>query len=208
MAIQVFFIAFAISLLGSIPPGTINITAMKMGILGQTRPAYFLILGATIVEFFYAFLVLKFQQFINRNIELASHFTLVTGLVLCILGIYSLRSHSTSETVKLQGVERRSNGFVKGVALGFLNPLAIPFWLTVTVYLETNGWIQAEGVSFWTYLIGIFFGSIVTLVLAIRLGNRFTAISDNQLLVHVLPGVVFLSLGGYNLYQWIFSLGH
>ncbi len=202
MALQVFFIAFIISLLGSIPPGTINITAMKMGILGMTRAAYFLILGATIVEFFYASLVLKFQQFLSRNIEFTHHFTLVTGIVLCILGILSIRSHSTSETIALKSAERGRNGFAKGIVLGFLNPLSIPFWLAVTAYLQSHGWISVEGWSFWTYLVGIFLGSIVTLILAIRLGNRFTAISDNQLLVHVLPGVTFLSLGAYNLYLW------
>ena len=203
MTTQVFLVAFIVSFFGSIPPGTINITVMQMGVQGKLRAAYFLVLGATLVEFVYALLVVRFQLFMSNNLTFTHHFTLITGVVLCALGVYSLMSTSNSSSVKVDASTQRRNGFIKGVILGVLNPLAIPFWLAVTAYLEQEQWITLLGASFWLYLIGIFLGSVAVLFLAIRLGNRFTKISDNRLLVHVLPGLTFISLGFYNLYQWV-----
>lgn len=203
MIIQAFLVAFIVSFLGSIPPGTINITVMQMGLLGKLREAYFLVLGATIVEFFYAMLVVRFQIFLNENVTFTHHFTLITSIVLTLLGIYSLLTRSYSKSVKVKSDSKGRTGFAKGLALGFLNPLAIPFWLAVTAYLQQSGWVSLEGASFWSYLLGIFAGSVLVLYLAIRLGNKFTRISDNYMLVHVLPGVAFLSLGIYYFYQWL-----
>lgn len=203
MIIQTFLVAFIVSFFGSIPPGTINITVMQMGIRGKLRAAYFLVIGACLVEFLYAILVVRFQIFLSENVTFTHHFTLITAIVLTILGIYSLVTETDSKSIKIKSDSKGRTGFAKGLALGFLNPLAIPFWLAVTAYLQQEGWVLLKGSSFWTYLLGIFLGSVILLFLAIGLGNRFTRISDNRLLVHVLPGIAFLSLGVYYLYQWI-----
>lgn len=206
MTLQVFVVAFIVSFFGSIPPGTINITVMQMGIQAKLRAAYFLVIGATLVEFIYAMLVVRFQIFLNDNITFTHHFTLITAIVLITLGMYSLRSKRSSGAIKAPQEIRGRSGFLKGIILGFLNPLAIPFWLAVTAYLQQHAWIDLTGFGFWAYLSGIFLGSIVVLFLAVRLGNQFTRISDNRWLVQVLPGLVFISLGAYNLFQWASAL--
>lgn len=202
MTLQVFVVAFVVSFFGSIPPGTINITVMQMGVQGKLRAAYFLVIGACIIEFIYATLVVRFQIFLNDNITFTHHFTLITALVLTALGLYSIFSKSSSSSIKVNTGAKGRTGFLKGIILGFLNPLAIPFWLAVTAYLQQGGWIELSGFRFWSYLLGIFFGSVIVLFLAVKLGNRFTRISDNRWLVHVFPGLTFLSLGVYNFYQW------
>lgn len=202
MTLQVFIVAFIVSFFGSIPPGTINITVMQMGVQGKLRAAYFLVIGACIVEFFYAMLVVRFQIFLNENITFTHHFTLITGVVLTALGLYSIFSKSSSSSIKVNTGVKGRTGFLKGIILGFLNPLAIPFWLAVTAYLQQGGWIELSDFRFWAYLIGIFLGSVIVLILAVRLGNRFTRISDNRWLAHMLPGLAFISLGLYNFYQW------
>ena len=202
MTLQVFVVAFIVSFFGSIPPGTINITVMQMGVQGKLRAAYFLVTGACMVEFLYAWLVVRFQLFLNENLTFTHHFTLITGLVLTALGLYSLFSKSSSSSIKINTGAKGRTGFLKGVILGFLNPLAIPFWLAVTAYLQQNGWIELSDAGLWSYLSGIFLGSVIVLFLAVRLGNQFTRISDNRWLVHYLPGLAFLALGLYNFYQW------
>ncbi len=202
MTLQVFVVAFIVSFFGSIPPGTINITVMQMGVQGKLRAAYFLVIGACIVELFYALLVVRFQIFLSNNLTFTHQFTLITALVLSGLGLYSIFSKSSSSSVKVSSESKGRTGFLKGIILGFLNPLAIPFWLAVTAYLQQSEWIELSGFRFWSYLLGIFLGSVIVLFLAVRLGNRFTRISDNRWLVHILPGLAFLTLGAYNFYQW------
>lgn len=202
MIYQTFIVAFLVSLFGSVPPGSINVTAMQMGILGKLRAAYFLILGATIIEICYALVVVNFQIFLQENLELTHHFKLVTATVLTFLGLYSLLNYRKKE-MPVQKELKGRNGFMKGLLLGLFNPLAIPFWLAVTAYLQNNQWILLYGAGFWLYLGGIFLGSLVTLLLAVRLGSKFKAISNNRLLVGVIPGVTFLLLAAYNLYEWI-----
>ena len=205
MKLQVFLVAFFVSLVGSIPPGTINITAMQMSMKGKIRAAYFLALGATGIELIYATGVVRFQIFLNNNIDFTHHFLLVTGLVMMVLGIQSLLSRTSSSSIKVNTQVRGRSGFLKGLILGLLNPLAIPFWLAVTTYLQANAWITLGGIHSSLYLIGLTAGSLVTLFIVVRLGSNFQKISDKPWLVHILPGITFLSLGCYNLWQWAFN---
>jgi threonine/homoserine/homoserine lactone efflux protein len=94
-------------------------------------------------------------------------------------------------------------GFVKGVILGVLNPLAMPFWLGVTTYLQFNGLINLMGLNYWSYILGVFLGEFTLLFIIVKVGARFTSVADNRMIVNIIPGVAFLFLALVNFGQWI-----
>lgn len=199
MLIQVFLISFGISLLGTIPPATINITAMQLSLTKRAKSAYFLSLGAVLLDTFYAALAVRIQIYLSEQIEFANYFYLIAALVLVVLGVISIRAKVAKVEVS---TENEKVGFVKGVILGALNPLAMPFWLGVTTYLQLNGLIDLKGINYGAYIVGVGLGEFAMLAIIIRVGARFTRVAENRMIVNVIPGVIFVFLGVVNFVQW------
>ena len=204
MSLQVLIVAFVVSYLGSIPPGTINITSMQLSVQGLKRLAFFFALAASLTEFVYAGITVKFQIFLSQRTGFTENFTLITAVAMIVLGVINLFSKTDTEKLMSRTAQIKGrNGFKKGVILGLLNPLTIPFWLTVTAYLQANQWISLKEYHFWIYISGLTVGTFLLLLTVNRLGSKFTNIANNQCLVHKVPGIAFLGLGLYNIYQWV-----
>ena len=204
MIIQVFVLAFIISYLGSIPPGIVNVSVMQMGIQNHKRAAVFFSLSASLVEFLYAGLTVKFQIFLKHSTQLEDHFQIITAIALVGVGILSLLSKAKSADVHGEEITKGRVGFRRGIILGFLNPMTIPFWLMVTAYIQNHDVVPLEGSAYWLYIGGISSGTFCLLMSVLWLGNKFVNISDNQLLVHKCPGILLIGLGVYTLVKWLF----
>lgn len=206
MIMQVLFIAFLVSYAGSIPPGTINVTTMQLSIQGKSRSAFFFALGASVTEFVYAGATVKFQIFLSERPLITDHFQIITALAMIILGMVNLTAKGGSKQFLVTAVKGR-DGFKRGIILGVLNPLTIPFWLAVTAYLQSNNWIALDGILFWNYIIGISVGTFALLVTVNAIGSKFEQLASNTFLVYKTPGIIFLCLGFYNLIKWLGALG-
>lgn len=202
MLYQVLIISFAVSYLGSIPPGTINVTTMQMTILGHKRGALFFALAASLTEFVYAGFTVRFQIFLSEKPVITENFQIITAVAMLVLAVVNLRAKTDSSGVYAKGELKGRNGFKQGFVLGILNPLTVPFWLAVTAYLQSNNWVSLSGNLFWIYLVGISTGTFALLMTVRSVGARFRQVADNNFLVHKVPGIVFLLLGLYNLVKW------
>lgn len=197
--LQVFLVAFVVSYIGSIPPGLINISVMQMSIQGHRAAALMLGLGAIMIEFLYAAIAITFLQLFQNNDTIYLVLQIVTAFGLIGLGISNYLSNTTSKSVGTMRRFRKRAAFTKGLLLGLLNPLTIPFWLGVTTYLLSTNWISLDGHFFWTYLAGLAVGTYILLITVDILGSKFQKISDNKFVVHKLPGILFTSMGLYYL---------
>lgn len=201
--IQTFIVSFIVSFLGSIPPGTINITTMQYSVQGHQRAALFFLLAASLTEFVYAGITVRFQLFLSESEILMDHFLIISAVAMIAIGVANLLTHTSSKKISQKIHIRGRNAFLKGVTVAILNPLTIPFWLAVTAYLQQRAWITLEGSHFWVYITGITLGTLALLYLVKVLGARYTQIADNHFLVHVIPGLTFIALGLINLYDWL-----
>ncbi|GAB4233302.1 MAG: hypothetical protein Tsb0034_06480 [Ekhidna sp.] len=203
MILQTFIIAFVVSYVGSIPPGTINVSVMQLSMLKKHRAAIFFALAGSLVEFLYAGLTVQFHLYLNTHPTISGYFQVITSVALIGLGVANIFSKSTSQSIKVDTRLTGRHGFVRGLILGFLNPMTIPFWLAITTYLENDGWITVQGLGFWTYLFALSSGTFCLLLTVDALGKRFTKIADNQFIVHKVPGIILVGLGGYYLLKLI-----
>ena len=203
MILQTLVIAFAISYVGSIPPGTVNVSVMQLSILKKHRAAVFFSLAACLVEFIYAGITVQFHLFLNSHPEIAFYFQVVTAIALIGLSISNLFSKSTSSSIKVDTKVTGRHGFLRGLILGFLNPMTIPFWLAITTYLENDGLVEVTGLGFWVYLIGLSSGTFILLLTVDGLGKRFSRVADNSFVVHKVPGFILLALGVYYLFKLV-----
>lgn len=197
MILQTLIVAFVVSYIGSIPPGTINVSVMQLAILNKRRAAVFFAFAASSVEFIYAGITVQFHIFLNNNEVIADYFRIITSIALIGLGLSNIFSKSTSSSVKVDTKLTGRHGFARGVLLGVLNPMTIPFWLAITTYLENDQWVNVDGYGFWMYLIGLSTGTFCLLLTVNALGKRFTRIADNPFIVHKVPGFLLFGLGVY-----------
>ncbi|MEQ9007684.1 MAG: LysE family transporter, partial [Ekhidna sp.] len=179
------------------PPGTINVSVMQLAMLNKRRAAVFFALAASAVEFLYAGITVQFHIFLNNNQTVSSYFQIITAVALIGLGLWNIFSTSTSSSVKVDTKLTGRHGFARGIILGLLNPMTIPFWLAITTYLENDDWINVDEYGFWIYLMGLSTGTFCLLLTVNASGKRFIKIADNPFLVHKVPGFLLLGLGVY-----------
>ena len=200
MMLQTFFIAFGFSFVGSIPPGTINLTVLQLGLERKTNTALKFALAASIIEYPYAWIAVKFATLILANPSIVKNMQLLAGIVMLVLGAANLYSSMRSNPL----AARFSNsGFRKGLVLGILNPLAIPFWIAMTAYLKTQQWIDLSTTArLHVYLLGVFSGAFVILVIMAYLAKRVADLFTHSNILKKIPGITLLVLGAYSLFQW------
>lgn len=191
-----FGVGLFFSFLGSIPPGTLNLSALQYGLLGKGRAALLFALACGLVEYGYAYIAVRFQLYLQKHTAFMEYFPYIAGAVMLLYGVYNLLQKQKPLNLKLHGEGRQ--GFKKGVILSVLNPLALPFWLAVTSYLQAEAILQISHVTdIAIYVAGISTGTFLLLYLVARLAGRFSHWLQNPVLVYRLPGVIFILLGLY-----------
>lgn len=200
--LQNFLVAFIFSFLGSIPPGTLNLTAIQLGLDNKMKIAWRFAFAAALIEYPYAWLAVVFQNLISSSSITLDNFKLISALVMLVLGILNIWSVQKPSrlTQKIQ-----ESGFRRGLVLGIFNPLALPFWIAVTTYLSIRGWIVITGdLHLHSYLFGIVTGALSFLILAAYAARKMTSFLGAQSKVKFVPGVLLLMLGLYALIEYLF----
>ena len=201
--LQTFLMAFIFSFLGSVPPGTLNLTVLRLGLEHKMDVAWRFALAAALVEYPYAWLALLFEDWITSSPAIINNFKLISAIVMITLGVLTIRA--ASKPVKAAETVRES-GFRKGLLLSILNPLALPFWIGITAYLKSQGWINLSGATeVHSYLLGICLGALALLISVAYLAQKAAKIFSAQ--AKFVPGIVLLMLGVYALVQYVVSFG-
>jgi threonine/homoserine/homoserine lactone efflux protein len=195
MIFLVFFIGLVFSFVGSIPPGTLNISVLQMGMEYKIKPALRFALAVSIVEYPYAWIAVEFEDWVTSTPAIVDNFQLITAIVMTVIGVFSIWSARKPTEFSVRFNE---SGFWRGLVLSILNPMAIPFWVGITAYLKAQGWINLS--TTWllhSYVLGTSVGVMILLTIYAFLARRLAShIKDNHL-VKLFPGLILLLLGGY-----------
>ncbi len=204
MVLQTFIWGVVFSFLGSVPPGTLNLSVLQLGITGRRRTALRFALAVAIIEYPYTWIAIQFEYYITRSPVVVENFQLLTAVVMTLLGVFNLASvnKATRFSEKFE-----ASGFRRGLLLSLLNPLAIPYWIGVTAYLRSQGWIEL-GTLFrlHSYILGASVGALVLLLLLALLGHRIGPGLHQHPLVKRVPGFILLALGLYAFYKYSVTL--
>lgn len=193
MLLQVFIIGFLFSFVGSIPPGTLNIMVLQLGLENKVKAALRFALAVAIIEYPYAWIAVEFEHLITSSPLVLNNFQLLGATVMTTLGIFSLWSarKPSSFSVKLQ-----ESGFRRGLILSILNPQAIPFWIGLTAYLKMEGWIDLS--TNWrlhSYILGTAVGAMALLSLLAVMSYRMVRLMQHNRIIKMIPGGILLVLG-------------
>jgi threonine/homoserine/homoserine lactone efflux protein len=200
--LQNFILAFVFSFTGSIPPGTINLTILQVGLERKLNIALRFALAAALMEYPYAWLAVTFESYITSSPVIVDNFKLIGSIVMLVMGALNLLSarKPTAFLNKLQG-----SGFRRGIVLGILNPMAIPYWIAMTAYMRLQGWIEfSNAYHLHAYLLGVSMGAFIILLLIAHLAQRMITAYKPGSFVKFIPGAVLVILGLYTFIQYLF----
>jgi threonine/homoserine/homoserine lactone efflux protein len=156
-------------------------------------------LAVALIEYPYAWIAVEFESWITSSPAIQENFKLLAATVMIILGVLGIwtAQKPTMVTVKMQ-----ESGFVRGLVLSILNPQAIPWWIGVTAYLKSEGWIVLDTpMLLHSYVLGTAIGALLLLTLLALLADRLSHIVTHNKLLAMAPGVVLLLLGILTLFN-------
>lgn len=193
MLIQVFIVGVVFSFVGSIPPGTLNILVLQLGLEDKVKIAMRFALAVAIIEYPYAWIAVVFENLITSSPVITQNFQLIGALVMTAIGafmIWSARKPSEFSS-KFQ-----QSGFRRGLILSILNPQAIPFWIAVTAYLKAEKWIVLDSQArIHSYVFGTAVGVMILLTILAYGARKISFTFQSSKLVRMVPGIILLVLG-------------
>jgi len=197
-----FLIGFAFSFIGSIPPGTINLTIVQLGLEKKINIAWRFAIAASIMEYPYAWVAVEFAEMITSSPLLVENMQLITAIVMTLLGVITIWSSNRPTKISTKLSE---SGYMRGIILSILNPLAIPFWVGATAYLVSLDWIElSTPVRLHSYLIAICLGTFVILILLAYLAKKVVSRFQQNSWINRIPGIALMILGVYAFLEYLF----
>ena len=197
-----FFIGFVLSFIGSIPFGMINVTVADMAIKRGLKAGIWLGFGAAVVEFFQAFIAIKFTHLFVENPAIDFYFNVIALLVFFGLAAFYLFFQKPKETIQIKTDERKIKPFWKGMLISSMNVLVFPYWIFYGTYLNGIGWLKLEIAFVLTLCLGIFFGGLFTFSLFAKMGTliikRGPALMNS---INIFIGLIFLGFGFFQIWK-------
>jgi threonine/homoserine/homoserine lactone efflux protein len=200
-ALLTFSVAFFFSFIGSIPPGTVNLQMIQLGLERRMDIAWRFAIAAAIMEYPYAWLAIEFQNLITTSAFITDNFKLLAAIVMIVLGVFNLWS---AQKPSAFAKKFNASGFRRGLVLSILNPMLLPFWIGMTAYLKSVNWIRLSSTAqVQSYLLGVTLGSLCILILLAYLAKKLVSEFSTHPFLKKIPGVTMLVLGFYALIKYL-----
>lgn len=201
--IRVFIAGLLISFLGTLPLGTLNITAFNIAATQNVSDAVWFALAVVLVEL----LVVRITLISTIRIDFKNRFFLyilpmaaAMLLYMAVSGFVTLGDHQAS-AVGSHILPVIKSSVLLGLLLSVLNPMHVPFWMgwnTILIHRKTLN--NRRGIySF--YITGIGLGSISGLMIFIFAGRLiFQNYQQYSSILSVITASLYLGFSLYLLY--------
>lgn len=195
-----FVVSLVLSFLGSLPMGLITLTIAQRTIEKGRNAGMLLALGATVMEFVYTYIALISLDFFTNNTHLGDYIKIFATIIFLLLGIYFLFKKSKTNLKPSKRYDYFD--FFRGIVIGAMNLLILPFWIFIAIWLESNEMFFEEGSDIFIFSLGSAIGALMAFVGYILLSEYILNKTDliNRYANKAI-GVLFLGLGIFQLGQ-------
>lgn len=198
-------LGFALSFIGSMPLGMINVTVADTAMRKGYVAALWVALGAALIELVQAFVAIKLAAVLTGNSTVGFWFNAVATAIFLLLTCYYFFIAKPLNP-QINRMEQGSNlaGFSRGLFVSSLNVMVFPYWIIYGTYLKANGWLLTDTFNLFLFCLGVMGGTFILLLLYARLGAQvlkrslYFAKRANAVL-----GGIFLLLTIYQGGKWI-----
>lgn len=197
-------IGFALSFIGSIPVGMINMTVADTAIKHGLKAGLWMGLGAASVEFFQSFIAIKFTYFFSKNPSFDFYFNVVALIIFLTLAVYYLFVLKPAPPQQTTPSKQMMDPFFKGILVSSMNVLAFPYWIFYGAYLSSNGWLIIDNNSLFFLCLGVLLGAFGVFFLFAKMGTWIIN-RGPQLIQYVNRsiGFIFIAFSCFQLWKLI-----
>ena len=200
---KVLFWGMLISFLGCLPLGSLNVTAMQIGISEGVKDALYFSLGALLVEMIYVRISLVGIEWIRKResmLKAMEWFTLGIVLALAIGSfIAAAKGGAHNKNVVLNNDMHR---FLLGMLMSAINPMVIPFWFGWSTVLFNKKILIPNNTYYNYYIIGIGSGTFLGNCIFIFGGQWIVSkIANSQQYMNWFLGGIFTLTAFIQLYK-------
>jgi len=201
--VRILFWGMIISFLGTLPLGTVNVTATNIAVHDGLNAGFIFSYGCVIIETICLCIVLAAMDWVSKRQKIFRLFEWLTTILILVMAAASF----------IAAYEMRSFGdniftsyhlspFLLGIVLSSLNPLHIPFWIGWTTVLINKKVITPGKKSYIFYTAGITIGTLAGFALFIYGGNYIVVqAGNNQQLINWVVGIILLITALVQLYK-------
>jgi len=194
---KIFFAAFGVSFLGSLPLGTITTTSLQLTVSGKITSAVLFTLATVFVEMAVVLLLLKkfkmgnFSDKIEKSIY---PFAILFILFLAVKAFFD----DPSGSYGVQAIEGLNSAFLLGIVIGILNPLQIPYWLAWNNFFLKKRLVNESLAAVSTYIFAIGLASFLAVGVYIIGGTYITKYYEEyNYILNIIFGIIYLALASY-----------
>ncbi len=153
-------------------------------------------LGATIPEFFYTYIGLKFLHFFISSLLLSHWIKVISIGIFLALGVFHLSRKRKKLVLKSKIHDKLYyHDFLHGTVIGFMNMLIIPYWVLIGTMLESSKMHLSYPLQILWFSVGAAIGALLVFLiytwLAKFLNSRIQAIARY---VDRAVGILFFAL--------------
>jgi threonine/homoserine/homoserine lactone efflux protein len=202
--LRIFCLGLFISLLGSLPLGSLNVAAFQIYFREGLLNAVYFSVGVALVEVLYVRISLVAMKWVMKNkkwFRMLEWFTIVLFL---FLAVYTFVSNAKAAEDGATPAYLKSNlhRFLLGVFLCAINPVQIPFWFLWSTYLVSNKKLESRRDHYNFYCIGIGIGTLLGEAIYMYGGEWLVkSVGANQQQINYFVAGVFLVTALIQLYR-------
>jgi threonine/homoserine/homoserine lactone efflux protein len=179
------FLGFASAFVGILPPGLINMTAVKVNLKDGRKTALWFIFGAIIIVLFQAYIAIFFARIINARPDLLLLLREIGLGLFLVLSVYFLafakKPKIKKASIKNSNIRQR---FFLGMLLSALNFFPIPYYVFVSITLLSYSLFSFHTIWVLFFVAGVVLGSSFVFYLYIIFFQKIES-KAHSLLKHI-----------------------
>jgi threonine/homoserine/homoserine lactone efflux protein len=193
-ALLIFLLISALSFVGSLQPGPVNMTVLRITSDHGRRDGFLAALGGCLPEIPYSIAAIFLSDLLLKLTFLEEILGYFVGAVLIFLGVITIMKRSN----EIRPGHEYRNPFMNGFIMGILNPQLITYWLVIYLWLQTSDLFETGHlISKTAFVLGTFSGALMLMWLVMQLTSNQNAqrFLNNRVRRDLIIGSVFVVLG-------------
>lgn len=201
--IKISFLGLLISFLGTLPFGTLNITAFHISAVQSIGEAMLFAFAVVAIELLVVRITLIGTNKIDFKSKWGVYVLPIAVVLLMYLSISSFISSGNHQefTANSNVFPMIKSSIILGLLLSVLNPIHIPFWMGWNSVLKERRILDNKPGMYSSYIVGIGLGSIAGLMIFIFTGKYiFQNYQQYNYVIAFIMGCLYLGFSFYLLY--------
>ena len=201
--LKIFLIGLVISFLGSLPLGTLNMTAFHIAGFQNVSEALLFALAVVFVELVVVRITLTYSKKIDLGNKVFFYLLPIAIALLMYLSVSSFTSLNDDLAIQAGTnlFPMLKSSILLGLLLSILNPMHFPFWTAWNSILTARNRLDHKPGMYTSYITGIGIGSIGGLMIFVFAGRYiFQNYHEYSYVIALILGCLYLGFSFYLLF--------